>query len=96
VGGAIGRASRGAGLGVAPRSSPGTSPAHGCAGGPRSDATSIEIALIYELLDAHDDTAQMTSALEFDPSWELHLEYLRALQRKGREVVARLSHEVHV
>jgi hypothetical protein len=46
------------------------------------------VPLIYELLDAHDDTAQIAGELATDPSWQAHLEYLRALQRKGREVLA--------
>lgn len=44
--------------------------------------------LVYELLDAHDDTAQMATAMAWDPAWREHLEYLRALQRKGRETLA--------
>lgn len=48
-------------------------------------------SLVYELLDAHDDTARMASELEPDPLWQAHLEYLRALQRKGRETLARLE-----
>jgi hypothetical protein len=48
--------------------------------------------LIYELLDAHDDTARL--AADFgDMTWEIHLEYLRALQRRGRELLARLALE---
>ena len=46
------------------------------------------VPLIYELLDAHADTAQIAGELQSDPSWEAHLDYLRALQRKGREVLA--------
>jgi hypothetical protein len=48
-------------------------------------------ALAYELLDAHVDTAQLTDELITDPSWAAHLDYLRALQRKGREMLARTS-----
>lgn len=52
-------------------------------------------ALIYELLDAHDDTAQLAAGLG-DIAWELHLDYLRALQRRGRELLAQLAlEEVH-
>ncbi len=51
------------------------------------------VPLIYELLDAHDDTAQIAGELEADPSWQAHLEYLRALQRKGREVLAHYPSE---
>jgi hypothetical protein len=48
------------------------------------------VALIYELLDAHDDTAQMCEQMCDDPEWAAHLEYLRALQRTGREMLARM------
>jgi hypothetical protein len=48
-------------------------------------------ALAYELLDAHVDTAQLTDGLITDPSWAAHLDYLRALQRKGREILARTT-----
>jgi hypothetical protein len=47
------------------------------------------IELVYELLDAHDDTADIASELAADLSWRAHLEYLRALQRRGRETLAR-------
>jgi hypothetical protein len=46
-------------------------------------------ALAYELLDAHADTAQLADRLSHDRSWAAHLDYLRALQRKGRELLAR-------
>lgn len=46
------------------------------------------VSLVYELLDAHNDTAELAADLESDPQWEAHLEYLRALQRKGREALA--------
>jgi hypothetical protein len=47
-------------------------------------------ALVYELLDAHSDTANLAAELEWsgDPSWRTHLDYLRALQRTGREALA--------
>jgi hypothetical protein len=51
------------------------------------------VALVYELLDAHDDTMQLASEMDFDQFWGAHLDYLRALQRKGREVLARTSAE---
>ena len=50
------------------------------------------IELVYELLDAHDDTAELAGGLG-DLAWELHLDYLRALQRRGREVLARATLE---
>jgi hypothetical protein len=49
-------------------------------------------ALVYELLDAHDDTARLAQGLG-DIAWEIHLDYLRTLQRKGRETLARLGLE---
>jgi hypothetical protein len=48
-------------------------------------------ALTYELLDAHSDTARLAKGLEDDRSWAAHLDYLRALQRKGRESLARTT-----
>ena len=45
--------------------------------------------LAYELLDAHTDTAQLVEGLPYDPSWGAHLDYLRALQRTGRAILAR-------
>jgi len=50
------------------------------------------VELVYELLDAHEDTAVLAADLG-DLAWELHLDYLRALQRKGRELLARASLE---
>jgi hypothetical protein len=47
--------------------------------------------LAYELLDAHADTAQLADGLAYDRSWAAHLDYLRALQRKGREMLARTA-----
>jgi len=47
--------------------------------------------LAYELLDAHADTAQFVDGLPYDPSWAAHLDYLRGLQRKGREMLARTA-----
>jgi hypothetical protein len=49
--------------------------------------------LIYELLDAHADTAELAAALTRDPRWGAHLDYLRALQRAGRAALAQLSAE---
>jgi hypothetical protein len=55
---------------------------------PDSAAAASLAALAYELLDAHADTAQLADGLPYDPSWAAHLDYLRALQRKGREMLA--------
>ena len=44
--------------------------------------------LVYELLDAHADTLSMAGDLDGDPAWAAHLDYLRGLQRIGREALA--------
>ena len=44
--------------------------------------------LVYELLDAHVDTMRMAHDLDDDPAWAAHLDYLRDLQRVGREALA--------
>ena len=49
------------------------------------------VSLIYELLDAHVDTAYLAAELPDDPCWAAHLDYLRALQRTAREMVAHIS-----
>ena len=54
-------------------------------------ATDQFTELVYELLDAHDDTVGLASELEGDPRWDVHLAYLRDLQRVGRETLARLA-----
>jgi hypothetical protein len=46
------------------------------------------IALVYELLDAHEDTARLASNLVSESIWLQHLDYLRRLQRLGREALA--------
>jgi hypothetical protein len=50
-------------------------------------------ALVYELLDAHADTARLADADELagDLCWDAHLDYLRALQRTARELLASAS-----
>jgi hypothetical protein len=57
------------------------------------DATSVDYltALVYELLDAHEDTTRLAGATTDDPRWDAHLDYLRGLQRVGREALARLG-----
>ncbi len=47
--------------------------------------------LVYELLDAHADTICMGEDMSYDMEWAAHLEYLRGLQRVGREVLANLE-----
>jgi hypothetical protein len=48
--------------------------------------------LVYELLDAHADTDRLARAQSTELQWEAHLEYLRDLQRVGREILARDIH----
>ena len=58
---------------------------------PDSAAAASLAALAYELLDAHADTAQLADGRPYDRSWAAHLDYLRALQRMGRETLARTA-----
>jgi hypothetical protein len=46
------------------------------------------VELIYELMDAHDDTARLAQGLTSDVQWQAHLDYLQGLQRVGRELLA--------
>lgn len=47
--------------------------------------------LVYELLDAHVDTIALADEFPGSPAWAAHLDYIRDLQRVGRERLARLS-----
>ena len=47
--------------------------------------------LVYELLDAHDDTARLAADLAPDVRREVHLADLRDFQRLGREALALTS-----
>jgi hypothetical protein len=60
---------------------------------PDAEACAALSELAYELLDAHTDTAQLVDGRPYDPSWAAHLDYLRALQRTGREMLARTAPE---
>ena len=57
---------------------------------PESTRASQLIALAYELLDAHSDTVALASPID-DPAWQAHTDYVRALQRRGREILAGAS-----
>jgi hypothetical protein len=48
--------------------------------------------LVYELLDAHTDTVVLASNLT-DPIWEAHTDYIRALHRRGHEILAASARE---
>ena len=52
-----------------------------------SPCPALLVDLVYELLDAHSDTVDLASQLN-DPDWQAHTEYVRALQRRGREILA--------
>lgn len=47
--------------------------------------------LVYELLDAHMDTVELALGYEDDIAWNMHLEYLRALQRQSQTLLARIG-----
>jgi hypothetical protein len=51
-------------------------------------ALSPVATLIYELLDAHEDTVRLTDRGAGPLEWQAHLDYLRALQRVTRERLA--------
>lgn len=48
-------------------------------------------ALVYELLDAHADTVVLADDLVQAGRWAAHVDYLRSLQRVGRETLAGLG-----
>jgi hypothetical protein len=47
--------------------------------------------LLQELLDAHVDTVELALGFADDLAWNMHLEYLRALQRQSQGVLARIG-----
>jgi hypothetical protein len=49
------------------------------------------VELVYELLDAHGDTMRIALGMDDDPAWAAHLDYLRDLQRVGRQALAQLT-----
>jgi hypothetical protein len=54
-------------------------------------ALSPVASLIYELLDAHQDTVRLTDRGAGPLDWQAHLDYLRALQRVARERLAAID-----
>lgn len=52
------------------------------------EASAKLVELVYELLDAHDDTSRLAQQLGSDVVWAAHLDYLKRLQRVGRELLA--------
>ena len=59
---------------------------------PEARRTSLLIDLAYELLDAHSDAMALGSETN-DPAWVAHVDYVRALQRRGREILALCAQE---
>jgi len=53
-------------------------------------ATRLLEELVYELLDAHSDTVALVAA-PAEPAWDAHLDYLRALQRHARGILAQAT-----
>jgi hypothetical protein len=53
-------------------------------------ATRLLQELVYELLDAHSDTVALVAA-PAEPAWDAHLDYLRALQRHARRILAQAT-----
>lgn len=59
---------------------------------PAPESVGTLVALAYELLDAHADTARLTEEDASAAEWRDHLAYLRDLQRVvGREALARAA-----
>lgn len=46
------------------------------------------LTLVYELLDAHEDTTRLASTQQLDARWSAHITYLRDLQRVAHELLA--------
>jgi hypothetical protein len=66
--------------------------------GPRETTRGVSaviVDLVYELLDAHDDTARLVRGdIDcWEEAWFAHLEYLRSLQRVGRELLAHAEYD---
>jgi hypothetical protein len=55
---------------------------------PTGDRAEQLARLVYELLDAHADTDRLVRGASTDFSWRAHLQYVRDLQRVGREILA--------
>ncbi len=60
-------------------------------GDPVDEKIASLVALAYELLDAHADTAQLDADDASEAEWSSHLGYLRDLQRVGRETLAQAA-----
>ena len=59
-----------------------------------SDEHEALVALVEELVEAHFDTIELALARLPPTEWEGHVEYLRALQRTGLEILAGVDEHV--
>ena len=57
---------------------------------PTTRAVELE-RLVHELLDAHEDTVDLATAPATPVEWQVHVDYLRALQRVAHESLARIA-----
>jgi len=55
---------------------------------PAADRAEQLARLTYELLDAHSDTEHLMREHPTELQWRAHVNYLRDLQRLGRQVLA--------
>ena len=60
---------------------------------PTAELSNHLARLVYELLDAHYDTARLVEDAAEDERWDAHLAYLRDLQRAARELLATATAE---
>jgi putative lipase involved disintegration of autophagic bodies len=67
---------------------PGAMQASGADANPNAGLSDDLVHLVYELLDAHHDTARLVEDVVEDEGWQAHLAYLRDLQRVARELLA--------
>jgi hypothetical protein len=58
---------------------------------PAPEVESTLLGLVYELLDAHQDTVRLGDARGDERLWQAHESYLRDLQRVSREALARIT-----
>jgi len=63
-----------------------------------SPATHVRAAqlvrLAEELADAHEDTVLLATGAATRVEWDVHLDYLRALQRMAREQLAHVPRDL--
>lgn|GEM_PF-4911608 len=59
----------------------------------RPAARPSSLVLLEELVEASTDTVQLMAAHDLGVRWRAHLDYLRALCRRGRAALARLAEE---